>query len=586
MLYFNRLHIFMTALVGLAAPLGAQSMTGCWAGTVGSGPAQRRAALEFANQGPGWSGAIHVLSRSIDTDSITAVTVTGNAVTFAAPGKDGGPTFSATLRDEVLTGESIVGDSTFPFRFVRAGTAPDPAFRLIGYWAGWFEQSGVGVLRAGLEFVPAPCGQILVTLDSPDQGAENLPLTSFRAAGDSLLLEMLYIDGAFAGNVGPTGDSITGLWRQGGSLLDLRLARTDSAPGTSRPQDPAPPYPYLEEEIEFENRTDGVTLAGTLTLPEGEGPFPAAVMLTGSGAQNRDEALGGHRPFLVIADHLTRRGIAVLRYDDRGVGGSSGDLMATTLVQNAADALAAIRLLATHAKIAPDRIGLIGHSEGGWMAPIAAAQSDDVAFVVMLAGPAVSGGEILQTQSRAVLEADGAPADFIDGSEAVAGRMWEILRREPHDSTARVRLLALVDTVTAGLPAAQRAALDSAWSEPTAFERFQQSLSVFLTRWFRDILAYDPRAVLRRMDVPVLALYGGLDLQVPPAQSVPVLEELWAAHPDATIHVFPPLNHLFQHATTGLPAEYARIDETFAPAALDMMSAWILKRFGATGRGR
>jgi len=303
-------------------------------------------------------------------------------------------------------------------------------------------------------------------------------------------------------------------------------------------------------------------------------------LITGSGAQNREEALMGHRPFLVIADDLTRRGIAVLRVDDRGVGGSTGNLMASTIDDNAGDALAGVAYLRAHPKIDPARVGLIGHSEGAWVAPLAASRSSDVAYVVLLAGPAVSGEELLYAQSRAIAEASGTPEPLIAGNIAVARRMYEIIKSEPNDSLARARLLELVEGVTAELPADQAAALDSLWSVPEVEQQFEQRLGIMLTPWFRYLLAYDPGPALESLTISVLALFGEKDLQVPPSQSVPVLRRLTASNPNVTVHVFDDLNHLFQHAESGLIGEYARIEETFAPEALELMGAWLVERFG------
>ncbi|HEX6132619.1 MAG TPA: alpha/beta fold hydrolase [Longimicrobiales bacterium] len=561
-----------------ALPAAAQDPSGCWAGTIGAGPAQRRAALELERAAGAWRGAIHVLSRSIVSDSLTDIRVADGAITFSAPSRDGRPAFSGRLADARIEGEVAADTLRQPFGFTRA--TPDPALALAGYWSGGLYQGEMMALRMGLEFVPAPCGQVLVTMDSPDQSVENLPVTAVDLRGDSLFLELSYLGGTFRGAVAPGATSLAGDWVQGGTQLGLRLVRSDSATSFSRPQEPKPPFPYDVEEVTYHNATDSTRFAATLTLPRGDGPFPAAVLITGSGAQNRDETVMGHRPFLIIADHLTRNGIAVLRADDRGVGGSTGSIMHATIDDNVGDALAAVELLRAHPKIDAARIGVIGHSEGGWVGPLAASRSDDIAFVVMLAGPAVSGEEILYAQTRAISAASDMSPAFIEGSEAVARRFYAIIRSEPDSARAVNAILALADTILRTLPPDQAAALDSAWSAPGRAEQFRQSIATTVTPWFRFLLTYDPAPALDALRVPVLALFGELDLQVPPQQSTPVLERLWADHPDATIHVFPGLNHLFQHAESGLPAEYAAIEETFAPAALEMMTAWIRERVG------
>ena len=563
-----------------AVPAAAQDPAGCWAGTLGAGPTQRRAALELTRAGGQLQGALHVLSRRLDTDSLTEVRLTGSELHFTIPEESGLRVFHTTISAAGLEGTATRDTLTSPVAFRRAGAEPDPANALIGYWSGALYQGESLVFRMGLEFAPAPCGQVLVTMDSPDQNVENMPITSLRVQGDSLLFELGYIGGAFRGEIAPGATDLAGEWTQSGGRLTMRFSRSDSAVSFARPQEPRPPFPYVSEDVTYQNANDGTRLAGTITLPPGDGPFPAAVLITGSGAQNRDEALMGHRPFLVIADHLTRQGIAVLRADDRGVGGSTGSTMRSTIEDNVGDVLAAVELLRTNPKIDPSRIGLIGHSEGGWVAPLAANRAESIAFIVMLAGPAVSGEEILYAQTRAISRASGASEPLIDGGETVSRGIYGIVKSEPDSARASQAILALADSILRTLPRDQAAALDSAWNQPGAAEQFEQALPTMLTPWFRFLLAYDPVGALDSLRVPVLALFGELDLQVPPTQSVPVLERLWADHPDATIRVMPKLNHLFQHAETGLLAEYGVIEETFAPEALELISSWITERFG------
>ncbi|MDH3497499.1 MAG: alpha/beta fold hydrolase, partial [Gemmatimonadota bacterium] len=433
----------------------------------------------------------------------------------------------------------------------------------------------------GLEFAPAPCGQVDVTMDSPDQGAENLPVTSLALTGDSLRFAMDYLNGSFDGAVSADRRAITGSWTQGPGTLELRLTRGDTTT-FRRPQEPEPPYPYDTLAVAYENAAGGVRFAGTLTLPRGDGPFPAVLMLTGSGAQNRDETVMGHRPFLILADYLTRRGIATLRVDDRGVGGSTGNVMTATIDDNAGDALAGVAFLERQPRVDGTRIGLLGHSEGGWVAPLAATRSSDVAFLVLLAGPAVSGEELLYAQDSVMSVLNGASPDHVAANRLASNALYAALRTEPSDSLAIPRMRAAVDSVVATLSAEQRRRLDSAWAGVDRDRAWQP----LVTPWFRYLLSYDPRPVLARVTVPVLALFGEKDVQVPPSQSVPPMRAAFAAagNRDATIHVIPGVNHLFQHAETGLIAEYSRIEETMTPAVLEEIATWIVQRFGRAGR--
>lgn len=570
----------LSILASLALPATAQELAGCWAGSVGAANAQRRAAIEFTRGPSGWSGALHALGRRVESDSLRDIQATGSGLTFVVRRGTSDRVFRGTVASTGLSGQVTADTLSQPFAFTRPAPGADPVLALTGYWRGGVYQGEMMIVRMGLEVAPAPCDQALVTMDSPDQNVEDLPLTSLRMVGDSLFFELSYIGGAFRGAAAPGATALAGEWTQGGQRLTMRFDRADSAASFTRPQEPREPFPYTAEEVTYRNAADGTRFAATLTIPQGEGPFPAAVLITGSGAQNRDEAIMGHRPFLVIADHLTRRGIAVLRADDRGVGGSSGSTMAATIADNAGDVQAAVELLRAHPKIDRARVGLIGHSEGGWVGPLVASRGDAVAFVVMLAGPAVSGEEILYAQTRAISTASGLSPVFIDGSEAVSRRLYAIVKSEPDSARAMTAMLALADTVLRTLPPDQAAALDSAWKDPARAEQFAQGLAITTTPWFRYLLTYEPAAALDALRVPVLALFGELDLQVPPAQSVPVLERLWSDHPDATIRVLAKHNHLFQRAETGLMAEYARIEETFSVEALELMTQWILTRFG------
>jgi pimeloyl-ACP methyl ester carboxylesterase len=372
-------------------------------------------------------------------------------------------------------------------------------------------------------------------------------------------------------------DSVMGSWSQLGQSIEVRLVRGDGPVSFARPQDPVPPFPYEEVEVTYENPDDGTRFAGTLTIPEGGGPFPAALLITGSGAQDRNEALMGHRPFLVIADHLTRRGVAVLRVDDRGVGGSTGNVLEATILDNIGDALAGVAFLRSHPRIDPEMVGLIGHSEGGWVAPGVAAASDDIAFVVTLAGPSVTGEEIILEQTRAMLEAAGEPA--IEEILAFNRIVLEAGASQSEVEAARTAAEEAVRNAIAAAPAEEAAALRALWENPAVQANLQANLPTMVSPWYRYLLAYDPIESLESLDIPVLALYGERDLQVPPAQSVPLLEAAWEDHPDATIRVFPELNHLFQHAETGQLSEYAVIEETFAPEALEAIGSWLEDRF-------
>jgi uncharacterized protein len=416
-------------------------------------------------------------------------------------------------------------------------------------------------------------------IDIPAQGAKDLPLEGITADGSKVKFSIAGIPGAptFDGTL--TGDEIRGTFTQGAASLPFHLERgAAEAEAPRRPQEPKPPFPYTAEEVAYTN--GDVKLAGTLTIPAGPGPFPAVLLITGSGAQDRDEAIMGHKPFLVLADHLSRNGIAVLRVDDRGIGGSSGSVAASTTTDFAQDALAGVRFLKQHSKIAPQHIGLIGHSEGGLVAPLAASQSPDVAFVVMLAGTGVPGREVLARQLEVIARAGGLPEDRIRIELDHQQRLLRALQpgKDPAALEASVREAAKANVATMS-----EEDVKMAGGAEAVIEGQVKALG---DPWIRYFVNYDPRPALRKVKVPVLALNGTLDLQVIPDQNLPEIEKALkeAGNPDVTVRTLPGLNHLFQPAKTGSPGEYAMIETTIDPTVLDLVTQWIQQRFAAPKR--
>lgn len=420
----------------------------------------------------------------------------------------------------------------------------------------------------------APDGTLTVTLDSPDQGAMGIPAakTTFTG-GDTLRLEIPAIAGSWEGKLSGDGNTLSGTWTQGGAGLPLTLKRQEKAPEVRRPQTPKPPFPYRAENVEYVNRAAGIRLGATLTIPAvGRGPFPAALLITGSGAQDRDETLFNHKPFAVIADHLTRRGIAVLRVDDRGVNKSTGNFAAATSRDFATDVRAGIAYLQSRREIDKAKIGLIGHSEGGLIAPmVAAGAPKEIAFLVLLAGPGVPGDQILLEQGALIARATGAPESAIASARTGQKAAYAVLKTEPDSAKAEAKLIALNKQTLAEMPEAARKSV----GDPDAYAK--SATRTLLSPWFRYFLSYDPVPTLKKVRCPVLALNGGRDLQVPPKQNLPALARALrvGGNKNVTTRELPGLNHLFQPSRTGSPAEYGKIETTFAPAALNLMGDWI-----------
>ena len=340
-----------------------------------------------------------------------------------------------------------------------------------------------------------------------------------------------------------------------------------------RPQEPKRPFPYVEEEVTYENRPAGVKFAGTFTRPRGTGPFAAVLLITGSGPQDRDEAVFGHRPFLVLADYLTRRGVGVLRVDDRGVGGSTGNTMEATSEELAADVLAGLEFLKKRADVNPRRIGLIGHSEGGLIAPFVAVRSPDVAFIVMMAGPGLSGEEILYRQGAALLKSTGADERKLARQRSLQERLFTVVKRETDRARAEKALREVIREESAKLSDEEKKGM----GDLAAVAEGQ--LDMVLSPWFRFFLMYDPRPTLMKVRCPVLAVNGEKDVQVLPRENLAAIGEALkaAGNKDYTVKELPGLNHLFQTCRTGALAEYSEIEETIAPAALEVIGDWVVK---------
>ena len=440
-----------------------------------------------------------------------------------------------------------------------------------GLWLGSLEVQGGNKLRLLFNISTSPEGSITATMDSLDQGANGIPVEIVTYKDGDLRLEVKSIRGVFEGTLKENGKTIDGEWKQAGSVLPLVLSRIGEKPEIRREQDPVKPYPYDEEEVVYENKEAGVTLAGTLTLPRSEGPFPAVILITGSGPQNRDEGVFGHRPFLVLSDYLTRQGIAVLRVDDRGIGGSTGNSSQATTEDFAGDVLAGVEYLKSREEIDSTRIGLIGHSEGGLIAPLVAVQSPDVAFIVMMAGPGLTGEEIILLQSDLIARAEGADNETITRNNALMKSMYSVIKEEQNNTIAAEKLRKLIMDEMANMSEEEKQ--NSNYSEAALDAQVQALLSP----WMRFFLTYDPRPTLMQVKCPVLAINGEKDLQVPPEENLQAIEEALKAggNKDYTVKELPGLNHLFQTAKTGSPSEYAAIEETISPTALEVIGNWI-----------
>lgn len=431
----------------------------------------------------------------------------------------------------------------------------------------------VSGLRIILKIYTKEDGSTGGLLDSPDQAAKDLPVASVTLTDDSLKFNAPMLRASFAGKLDKTVMTVTGIFKQMQNEIPLVLKKVDKITEAKRPQTPLKPYPYNSEDITFENNKANITLAGTLTFPKTGNNFRAVVMVTGSGAQDRDESLLNHKPFLVIADYLTRNGYAVLRYDDRGVGKSKGKFATATSADFAGDALAAVEYLKTRKEINQKKIGIMGHSEGGMIAPMCAAQSKDISFIILLAGPGVPGKDIIIRQGELIARAAGEKEEEIAKGVKTNKRLYDIAVNTQDSTLATEKMKTVMEELTASL------STDEKKKANLNMKVQEAAIKQILSPWFRFFLKYDPRQDLVKIKIPVLALNGEKDLQVDPKQNLPEIKKALkkAGNKNFKIVEMPRLNHLFQTIKKGTISEYGEIEETFSPKALNIISEWMNK---------
>ena len=411
-------------------------------------------------------------------------------------------------------------------------------------------------------------------MDSPDQNAKGIPVDSVSYADKSLYIGIKKLGASYTGEYDSNTNTFKGSFTQMGFKIPLSLTKSiPEKEQVNRPQEPKAPFPYAQKEVFFTNGKDSVELAGTLTIPNGKGPFPAVVLVSGSGPQNRDEELLGHKPFLVIADYLTRNGIAVLRYDDRGVGKSSGKFSTSTTNDFANDASAAISYLGTQQNINSRRIGIIGHSEGGIIAYIEAARNKKVAFIISLAGPTIPGDEILMQQSALIAKAAGSSDEAIASAAKINRTIYDIVIKEKDITKMRQDVEAAIEK------SISQKSNGTISSEQKATMARQQAAQI-TSPWFVNFLRYDPRVAISKIKVPLLFLVGEKDYQVPAKSNISSLKEVVAANKmkNITIKEIPGANHLFQKCQSCTVSEYGKLEETFNPEVLLLMVEWINQR--------
>jgi len=577
-LFWNfSLMVILLALLGAggAAAQVTSLPLGTYSGTLQAGEAQLHLLLHISKEA---NGSLRATLDSLEQGvfAIEATSVSFTNYTLKLEVTSVGARFEGKVSPdhEIIDGNWSQGSASLPLKFRRetgavARKPGDAIFPVEGLWQGAVETHGMR-LRFQLHVSHDTQGNLIAALDSVDQGVSGLPANKVTLKEQVFHFEIPSLAGVYEGTLNTTKNAMTGSWSQtGADNLPLEFKRSDQTLELRRPQTPTRPFPYSEEEVTFTSTAGGVTLAGTLTLPKGNGPFPAALLIAGSGPQDRDATIANHRPFLLIADALTRRGIAVLRYDKRGVGNSSGNGDAATIMDLAADAAAGFEFLKVRKEIDASRIGLIGHSEGAIIAPYLAGHSKGVAWLVLLAAPATTGEQTLLNQSELIGRAGGLSDDQLDISLGFDKAAYALVRQEKDPAALRDKLVALVK--------------DSGFDAALPPAALETQLRTLTSPWFRFFLDYDPLPNLKSVKCPVLALYGQKDLQVSAKANLPLLQKAMqeTGNTEADGRELPELNHMFQHAYTGTPAEYGAIEETFSPEALKLIVDWVVSHSSA-----
>jgi len=553
-----------TAQAGQTVPAQTK-LAGDWKGTLSAGGVNLHLVLHLKQAADGsLSGTLDSVDQNANGIPVSTIRLDADKLRLSVDAVHGAYDGTVSADATEIDGTWLQG-TPLPLNFRRADAAPSgPSLSAEGTWLGKLN-TGALSLRMVFRIASTPMGWT-AKVQSPDQSTAWLDTSSVTVSGGTVTIAVQKLSGIFSGTLSTDGKTLNGNWNQGGGTFPITLTRVtnESELTLRRPQNPVKPYPYKELEVSYANpAAAGVTLAGTLTVPKGEGSFPAVLLVVGSGPHDRDETMMGHKPFLVLSDFLTRKGIVVLRYDKRGLGKSTGNYGIATTADFASDAEAGLAYLRTRPEVNPAKVGLIGHSEGGTIAPMVASSDSKVAFIVMMAGTGVRGDQVLMEQWKLIEKNRGVSPTEVEKYAAVERELLTQLEAGADHATLEKTLRANMEGV-----------------DSSAQMGFQ--LNILESPWFRYFLIYDPATALRKVKCPVLALDGSKDLQVSPEQNLPAIRR--ALEEGGNEHVetveMPGLNHLFQTAKTGAPSEYGEIEETMAPAATEKIAGWIMEQTG------
>jgi pimeloyl-ACP methyl ester carboxylesterase len=556
------LSLLLTFAAACTAP--TERAVGDWHGTMTTPAGELSLVVRISHKGGALAGDMESIDQAPgELIPITITKADDQHLAFAVPSIKSA--FTGTWDEHAGGWSGAWMQSGYKFALVlRSGPGAIAVKGMDGTWRATVTRSD-GTRRLVLR-IATTGDNTTIKFDAPDAGANNLAVANFTRTSNRIRFEVPIAGAKFDGTLSPSGDRIDGTWffpnQPPAPIAFIRTQNTAQQAPRPRPQLPVPPFPYRVEEVRVANAAAGVTLACTLTEPQGAGPFPAAVLLTGSGAQDRDESMFGHKPFAVIADHLTRQGIAILRCDDRGYGASTGTFDKATSLDFATDADAAVAYLAGRPDIKRNAIGLVGHSEGALVSVITASANTQIAYLVLLGAPGTDLRQVLLSQRLLLGEAQGLPKQWLSDTQPIIATILDAVATARSDPEAIARVRAILT------PAACAALnLDAAHADI-----FVQQMT---SPWMQQFLRLDLPGYMSRITVPVLALAGSLDRQVAPDANLAALKMGLAHSRDVTLIKLEGLNHFFQHAKTGAMTEYVDIDETFSHTALQAISHWL-----------
>ena len=432
-----------------------------------------------------------------------------------------------------------------------------------GIWHGNLEIQGMS-LRVSFNVVKSG-NSLSATMDIPQQGAKDIPMSVVAFEEKSLFMSLVQAGIEYKG-IWKSEELIEGNFYQAGMTFPLNLSRKiPEAKKINRPQEPKPPFDYLIKDVKYDNKMEGFTMGGTLTLPKGNGPFPVVVLISGSGQQDRNSELFGHKPFWVIADYLTKNGFAVLRSDDRGVGESGGDVEKATSLNFAQDVISALDYLKTVKEIQSKKMYLMGHSEGGMIAPLVVEKYKDVAGIILLAAPGIPGDLLLEEQSYLIGKASGLNEEMLEKTRKANLQIYQIIKSEKDDALLEQKVRTILEAEFETLDKTQR---------ETAVKN---QLASITSPWFKYFINFNPEPILKKVNCPVLVLNGENDLQVPAKINMDGIQNALTkgGNKKTTFKSYPKLNHLFQESQTGSVSEYGTIEETFNPVVLADILSWL-----------